>query len=157
MQNPSDAKVNKEWSYTFTLHIWLNGAHSGNFKFYCFQTRHIRIGGTQTWGRGSLFQGQQDPLRKFSAWTSVSCECCVLSGRGHCVGLITRPEEPYQVWCVRVWSWRFDNEEALAHWGLLRLGKKKKNRISYQSSYICAVITSHILTLRKYNLITMKW
>ena len=23
----------------------------------------------------------------------VSCECCVLSGKGLCVGLITRPEE----------------------------------------------------------------
>jgi len=31
---------------------------------------------------------------------SVSCECCVLSGRGLCVGLITRPEESYGVWCV---------------------------------------------------------
>ena len=30
---------------------------------------------------------------------SVSCECCVLSGRGLCVGLITRPEESYRV-CV---------------------------------------------------------
>jgi hypothetical protein len=29
-----------------------------------------------------------------------SCECCVLSGRGLCVGLITRPEESYRVWCV---------------------------------------------------------
>jgi hypothetical protein len=26
------------------------------------------------------------------AWMSVSCECCVLSGRGLCDGLITRPE-----------------------------------------------------------------
>jgi len=26
---------------------------------------------------------------------SVFCECCVLSGRGLCVGLITRPEEFY--------------------------------------------------------------
>jgi len=34
------------------------------------------------------------------AWMSVSCECCVLSGRGLCVGLITRPEESYRVWCV---------------------------------------------------------
>jgi hypothetical protein len=25
---------------------------------------------------------------------SVSCDCCVLSGRGLCVGLITRPEGP---------------------------------------------------------------
>jgi hypothetical protein len=24
---------------------------------------------------------------------SVSCECCVLSGRGLCDGLVTRPEE----------------------------------------------------------------
>ena len=28
-------------------------------------------------------------------WMSVSCECCVSSGRGLCDGLITRPEEFY--------------------------------------------------------------
>jgi len=32
----------------------------------------------------------------------VCCECCVLSGRGLCVGLITRPEESYRMWCVVV-------------------------------------------------------
>jgi hypothetical protein len=52
------------------------------------------------------------------AWISLSCECCVLSGRGLCVGLITRPEETNRVWCVWVWSWSLSNEEALAHWGL---------------------------------------
>ena len=31
---------------------------------------------------------------------SVSFESCVLSGRGLCDGLITRPEESYRVWCV---------------------------------------------------------
>jgi len=31
---------------------------------------------------------------------NVCCECCVLSGRGLCVGLITRPEESYRLWCV---------------------------------------------------------
>jgi hypothetical protein len=30
-------------------------------------------------------------------WMSVSCECCVLSGRGLCDELITRPEESYRV------------------------------------------------------------
>jgi hypothetical protein len=30
----------------------------------------------------------------------VCCECCVLSGKGICVWLITRPEEYYRVWCV---------------------------------------------------------
>jgi len=28
---------------------------------------------------------------------SVSCDCCVLSGRGLCDGLITRPEESYRM------------------------------------------------------------
>ena len=65
------------------------------------------------------------------AWMSVSCECFVLSGRCLCVGLITRPGESYQVWCVWVWSWILDNEEALAHWGLLRHGKK---------SYLASVV-----------------
>jgi hypothetical protein len=31
---------------------------------------------------------------------SVSCECCVLSGRGLCDGLITNPENTYRV-CSR--------------------------------------------------------
>jgi hypothetical protein len=30
----------------------------------------------------------------------VSCECCVLSGRGLCVGLIIRPEKSCRLWCV---------------------------------------------------------
>jgi hypothetical protein len=34
------------------------------------------------------------------AWMSVSYECCVLSGRGLCVGLSIRPEESYIVWRV---------------------------------------------------------
>jgi hypothetical protein len=32
--------------------------------------------------------------------TSVSYECCVLSGTGLCFGLITRPENFCWVWCV---------------------------------------------------------
>jgi hypothetical protein len=53
-------------------------------------------------------------------------ECCVLSGRGLCVGLITRQEESYWVWCVsNVWSWSLDNEEALAHYGLSSHRKKQ--------------------------------
>jgi len=30
----------------------------------------------------------------------MSAVCCVLSGRGLCDGLITRPEESYRLWCV---------------------------------------------------------
>jgi len=33
---------------------------------------------------------------------SFCWECCVLSGRGLCDGLITRPEESYRLWRVVV-------------------------------------------------------
>ena len=36
------------------------------------------------------------------AWMFVCCECRVLSGRGLCDELITRPEESYRLWCVFV-------------------------------------------------------
>ena len=36
------------------------------------------------------------------AWMCICCECCVLSGRGLCDKLITRPEESYRLRCVVV-------------------------------------------------------
>ena len=42
-------------------------------------------------------------------------ESCVLSGRGLCDGLITRPEESYRLWCVVVYDLeKLVNEEDLA-------------------------------------------
>jgi hypothetical protein len=52
------------------------------------------------------------------AWRSLFCECCVLSGRVLCVGLITRPEDSYRLWCVVVCDLEnLMNEDSLAHWG----------------------------------------
>jgi len=39
-------------------------------------------------------------VRILPGFMDVSCECCVLSGRGLCVGMTTEPEESYRVWCV---------------------------------------------------------
>ena len=36
------------------------------------------------------------------AWIFVCCDCRVLSCRGLCDELITRPEESYRLWCVVV-------------------------------------------------------
>jgi hypothetical protein len=45
----------------------------------------------------------------------VCCECCVLTGRGLCDGLITRPEESYRLWRVVVCDQETSkNEEAKA-------------------------------------------
>ena len=38
----------------------------------------------------------------WGVWIFVCCECRVLSGRGLCDELITRPEESYRMWCVVV-------------------------------------------------------
>jgi hypothetical protein len=46
----------------------------------------------------------------------VCCECCVLSGRGLCNGLITRPKESYRLWRVVVCDQETSNEEAKARY-----------------------------------------
>ena len=56
----------------------------------------------------------------------VCCECCVLSGRGLCDELITRPEESYRLWCVVVCDLEnLKNEEAMTRVGSQRHSKKK--------------------------------
>jgi hypothetical protein len=61
----------------------------------------------------------------------VSCECCVLSGRGLCDELVPRPGESYRLWCVYkvcVTMKLRRNEEAQAHIGLSSHRKKKTNK-----------------------------
>jgi len=56
----------------------------------------------------------------------VCCECCVLSGRGLCDELVTRPEESYRLWCVVVCDLEIlKNEEAMTRVGSQRHSKKK--------------------------------
>jgi hypothetical protein len=65
------------------------------------------------------------------AWMFVCCEFCVLSGRGLCDKLITRPEESYRLWCVSVCDIEnLVNEETLVHWRLWRQ-KTNKNKETY--------------------------
>ena len=45
-----------------------------------------------------------------SGWGMECCECCVLSGRGLCDGLISGPEDFYRLWCVWVSLWKLENE-----------------------------------------------
>jgi hypothetical protein len=54
------------------------------------------------------------------------CECCVLLGRGLSDELITRPEEPYRLWCVVVCDLEtLKNEEVMTRVGSQRHSKKK--------------------------------
>jgi hypothetical protein len=47
------------------------------------------------------------------AWIFVCCECCVLSGRGLCDELITRPEESYRLWRVVLCDQETSNRRGL--------------------------------------------
>jgi len=58
----------------------------------------------------------------------VCCECCVLSGRGLCDKLITRPEESYRLWCVvtrDLETWRMRRPWAALGSSTTGGGKKK--------------------------------
>ena len=59
------------------------------------------------------------------AWMFVCCECCVLSGRGLCDGLITRLEESYRLWRVVVCDQENSNEETKARYGAVENTTKR--------------------------------
>jgi hypothetical protein len=54
-------------------------------------------------------------------------DVCLLSGRGRCDELITRPEEFYRLWCIVVCDLENSkNEEAMTRVGSQRHSKKEK-------------------------------
>jgi hypothetical protein len=72
-------------------------------RCWCFK---YGITGQSHWPRGLRRRSAAARLLRSrvrippGAWMSVCCECCVLSGRGLCDELITRPEESYRWWRV---------------------------------------------------------
>ena len=58
----------------------------------------------------------------------VFCECYVLSGRGLCDGLITRPEESYRLWRVFVCDQETENWEAKARYRAAKIKPKGLKR-----------------------------
>ena len=81
--------------YNYLLPVWVIS------HLTCFDRR-------SQWPRGLRRRSAAARLLGFwirippGAWMSVCCECCVLSGRGLCDELVTRPEESYRLWCVVV-------------------------------------------------------
>ena len=61
------------------------------------------------------------------AWMFVCCECCVLSVRGLCDELITRPEDSYRLWCVVV----CDLETSWMRRSWLALGRRATEKKYY--------------------------
>jgi hypothetical protein len=60
---------------------------------------------------------------------SVYYECCVLSGRDLCVGLIIRPEETYRFYCVSLSVITYNNNPL--HLRVDKIGHKGQDRNIY--------------------------
>ena len=99
--------------------------HSNDFKNPTRRKRFntsMKVTSRSQWPRGlSRRSAAARLLRSWvrippEAWMFVCCECCVLSGRGLCDELITRPEESYRLWCVIVCDLEnLKNEEDMTH------------------------------------------
>jgi len=79
----------------------------------------------------------------------VCCEWCVLSGRGLCDGLITRPEESYRLCCVVVCDLETSRMGAPYVYDISRLRVKGNHRrcytvgwTSWQTQHFCLFICS---------------
>jgi len=69
----------------------------------------------------------------------VCCDCRVLSGRGLCDELITRPEESYRLLCIVVCDLEnLVNEEAMTRVGTQR-HRKENNFIRRRFGILCSI------------------
>jgi len=74
----------------------------------------------------------------------VCCDCCMLSRRGLCDELITRPEESYRLWCVVMCDLEnLKNEEAMTRGGSQRQSK-------YIYIYIYIYINCLMLKIKRF-------
>ena len=87
----------------------LDGAHSTtSSSTVCMCNMEYTGSRRPQWPRGLRRRSAAARLMRLwvriapGTWMSVCCECCVLSGRGLCEELITRPEESYRLRCVVV-------------------------------------------------------
>ena len=68
---------------------------------------------------------------------SFCCECCLLSGRGLCDELITRPEEYHRMWCVVVCDLEISGmRRSWPALGRSATEKKKKKKKKKKKNYI---------------------
>jgi hypothetical protein len=71
----------------------------------------------------------------------VCCECCVLSGRGLCDGLVPRPQESYRLWCV---SNVCDHETSTKRGDPGTYGAVEPYKKKYLLHYVISPIYTHV-------------
>ena len=109
-------------------------------KFTLLCVLHCR----SQWPRGLRRRSEAArPLRSWvrippGAWMFV---CCVLSGRGLCDGLISRPEESYRLLCGIVCDLEnLKNEEAMT-----RVGSQRHRKKVYSTVFFLKINTYYLV------------
>jgi len=93
----SIGEVKHEWTYTSSLYVVMEWTRE-DFTFLISVLNLLPIP-VAARSKAACLLGLRvrTPPR---ALMSVSCECCMLSGRDLCDGPIPRSEESYPLWCV---------------------------------------------------------
>ena len=125
-----------------------------------FRNRNLNLCRSQ-WSRVLRRRSAADRLLRLwvrippGAWIFVCCECCVLSGRGLCDGLIIRSEESYRLWRVVVCDqetsktrrlksatglWKYNHRVVMPR-------KKQKHLLSYILPFCINMHVIHVLSL----------
>jgi len=85
----------------------------------------------------------------------VCCECYVLSGRGLCDELITRPEESYQLWCVVVCDQ--ETSKVRRPWPALGHRKQTNKRCHLHDLKMYCLSNTFICELCTYYAVPLMW
>jgi hypothetical protein len=95
------------WSYLWSNQVVRTSWMANRYGFiYIFIYSFIHSFSRSQWPRSLRRASAADCLWVRippGVWMFVFCDCCMLLGRGLCVGLVSRPVESYRVWCVWVW------------------------------------------------------
>ena len=86
----------------------------------------------------------------------VCCECCVLSGRGLCDELITRPEESYRLWCAVCdleTTKILVNEEEAKEWTRGAIAPRERERKKNKETVFLEDRRKYNLRIQKKNLL----
>ena len=117
------------WSWSTPLRHFKN--MNETVRYVC-QFNYVSVSSCQSqWPRG--LRPKSAAARLLRSWVRIPLGawmfvCCVLSGRGLCDELITRPEESYWLWCVVVCD--LETSRMRRPWpalGRSATGKKKSN------------------------------
>ena len=158
--------VTLTWSKNYNLHHKRDLSHFHKFKAYNYMYTELfflcKLSLCRSqWPRGLRRRSAAARLLRSwvrippGEWMFVCCECCVLSGRGLCDELITRPDESYRPWYVVVCD--LETSSMRRPWPTLGI-RARENKLLYETktitciiNVICPIFTSLKRTIYTYT------